>query len=116
MQASACGPATAFGQKTSNQTTHKLGQIGWRSTKIVLDVHPWYGEDVAVLQNYGDRAVVVEREHEDRRIIPVSWTSLVPLVSCWLSDGRPIRISPQAAIDLSRWVSSRLDRKGGVES
>ena len=79
-------------------------------------MHPWHGEDVAVLQSFGDRAVVVERENGDRRIIPVSWTSLIPLVSSRLSDGRTIRISPQAAIDLSRWVSSRLDRKRGVEA
>jgi phage terminase large subunit-like protein len=82
----------------------------------VLAVHPWHGEDVAVLQNYGDRAVVVERENGDRRIIPVSWTSLVPVVRCRLSDGRMIRISPQAAFDLSRWVSSRLDGKHGGEA
>jgi hypothetical protein len=97
---------------TSSQTTHKPGQIGWRSAKIVLAVHPWYGEDVAQMQNHGERAVVVEREH-DRRIIPVSWTSLIPLVTCQLSYGRPIRISPQAAIDLSHWVSSGLNRNSG---
>jgi hypothetical protein len=68
------------------------------------------------LQSFGDRAVLVERENGDRRIIPVSWTSLVPLVSNRLSDGRTIRISPQAAIDLSRWASRRLDRKRGVEA
>jgi hypothetical protein len=82
----------------------------------VLAVHPWHGEDVAVLQNSGDRAVVVERENGDRRIVPVSWTSLIPFVMCRLSDGGTIRISPQAAIDLSRWVSSKLDRKRGVEA
>ena len=83
---------------------------------IVLAVHPWRREEVAVLQSFGDRAVWVERENGDRRIIPVSWTSLVPFVSSQLSDGRTIRISPQAAIDLSRWVSSRLDQKGGGEA
>jgi len=83
---------------------------------IVLAVHPWYGENVVVWQSFGDRAVWVERENGDRRIVPVSWTSLIPFVSSRLSDGRTIRISPQAAIDLSRWVSSRLDRKGGDEA
>ena len=83
---------------------------------IVLAVHPWHREEVAVLQSFGDRAVWVERENGDRRIIPLSWTSLFPFVSSRLSDGRTIRISPQAAIDLSRWVSSRLDQKGGVEA
>jgi hypothetical protein len=81
----------------------------------VLAVHPWHGENVAVLQSFGDRAVWVEREDGDRRIIPVSWTSLVPLVSSRLSDGRTIRISPQAAVDLSRWVSCRFDGKSGIE-
>jgi hypothetical protein len=82
----------------------------------VLAVHPWHGEDVVVLQNYGDSAVVIEHEDGDRRTIPVSWTSLVPLVSNRLSDGRAIRISPQAAFDLSRWVSSRLEWKHGGEA
>ena len=106
--------AIALDWKTSSQTTTKWGQTGWRSTTIVLAVHPWHGENVAVLQSFGDRAVSVEREDGDRRIIPVSWTSLVPLVSSRLSDGRTIRISPQAVIDLSRWVSSRLDGKHGI--
>jgi hypothetical protein len=99
--------------KTSSQTTTKWEQTGWRSTTITLAVHPWYGEDVAVLQSFGDRAVVVEREDGDRRIIPVFWTSLAPLVSCGLSDGRTIRVSLQAALELSRWVSTRRDGKTG---
>ena len=81
-----------------------------------MDVHPWYGEDVALLQSFGDRAVVVEREDGDRRIIPVYWTSLAPLASCRLSDGRTVRISPQAAVNLSRWVSGRVDGKHGIEA
>ncbi|MGH2396103.1 MAG: hypothetical protein ACRDFW_03765, partial [bacterium] len=106
-------PMTECGWKTSTQTTTKWGQTGWRSTMITLAVHPWHGESVAVLQSFGDRAVVVEREDGDRRIIPVFWTSLAPLVSCRLSDGRTIRISPQTAIELSRWVSTRRDGKTG---
>jgi hypothetical protein len=108
-------PVIGCAWKTSSQTTTKWGQTGWRSTTIVLAVHPWHGENVAVLQSFGDRAVWVEREDGDRRIIPVSWTSLVPLVSSRLSDGRTIRISPQAAVDLSRWVSCRFDGKSGIE-
>ena len=103
------------GWKTSSQTTTRWGQTGSRSTTIVLAVHPWQGETVEVLQSYGDRAVWVEHENGDRRIIPVSWTSLVPVISSQLRDGRTIRISPQAAIDLSRWVSSRLEGKHGIE-
>ena len=117
--ASACMQMQPFQQKrginwkTSSQTTYKQGQTGWRSATITFAVHPWHGENVTVLQSYGDRAVVVERENGDRRIIPVSWTSLVPLVSCRVSDGRTIRITPQAAIELSRWVSIKLDSKHG---
>ena len=107
--------AIECGWKTSSQTTSTSGQTGWRSTIITLAVHPWYGENVAVLQSFGDRAVWVEREDGDRRIIPLSWTSLVPEVSSRLSDGRTIRIAPQAAFELSRWVSIRLDRKNGIE-
>jgi len=106
---------TALGSKTSNQTTTQWEQTGWRSTTITLAVHPWYGENVAVLQSFGNSAVWVEREDGDRRIIPIFWTSLVPAASSALCDGRTIRISPQAAIDLSRWVSSRLDGKHGIE-
>src|SRR2546426_10984556 len=101
--------------KSSSQTTAKWEQTGWRSTTIVLAVHPWHGEEVAVLQSFGDRAVVIEREDGDRRIIPVFWTSLAPLVSCRLSDGRTIRVSTQAALELSRWVSIRRDGKKGIE-
>jgi hypothetical protein len=115
MQMSPFLPETVSDWKTSSQTTTKWDQTGWRSTTITLAVHPWHGESVAVLQCFGDRAVVVEREDGDRRIIPVFWTSLAPLISPQLSDGRTIRISPQSAIDLSRWVSSRLDRKRGSE-
>jgi len=107
--------AIALDWKTSNQTTTQWEQTGWRSTTITLAVHPWYGENVAVLQSFGNSAVWVEREDGDRRIIPIFWTSLVPAASSALCDGRTIRISPQAAIDLSRWVSSRLDGKHGIE-
>src|SRR5438093_12922798 len=108
MQTWQCMPTIGRDWKTSSQTTTKWGQTGWRSTTIVLAVHPWHGEEVAVLQSFGDRAVVAEREDGDRRIIPVFWTSLAPLISCGLPDGRTIRVSPQAALASSRTHRLRL--------
>jgi hypothetical protein len=29
---------------------------------------------------------------------------------CQLSDGRTIRIAPQTALELARWVAARLDQ------
>ena len=76
---------------------------------ITLAVYPWHGEVVDVLGGYGDRAVWVERDDGDRRIIPISWTSLVPRATTRLEGVGAIRLCPQAALELSRWVSVRRD-------
>ena len=113
---SACPRAIASAWKTSSQTATTWGRTGWRTATITLAVHAWHGETVAVLHGYGDRAVWVERDGGDRRIIPVSWTSLIPRASHRLADGGTIRICPQAALELSRWVSARLNAVRGAEA
>jgi len=74
---------------------------------ITLSVHPWCGETVAVVRRFGDDALVVERNDRERRIIPVSWTSLVPRLVCRLGNGTQVRIGPEVALDLTRWVEAR---------
>jgi hypothetical protein len=81
---------------------------------ITLAVHPWHGETVGVLHRYGDNAVYIEREDGVRRIVPVSWTSLVPRVVSRLADGRGVRIGPEVALELTRWIAPRLDRGEGA--
>ena len=49
-----------------------------------------------------------------RRIVPVSWTSLVPRVVSRLADGRGVRIGPEVALELTRWIAPRLDRGEGA--
>ncbi len=100
----------AAASRDSNQTTRSLGRIRLRSAAtITLAVHPWYGEAVEVLRSYGSDGVFVERANGERRAVPESWTSLVPRVPCQLSDGQTIRLAPESALDLARWVAARLD-------
>jgi hypothetical protein len=58
----------------------------------------------------GDDAVWVEREDGDLRIVPVSWTALVPRASLVDAHGDGARLSPEAAFELSKWVLARKDR------
>ena len=62
-----------------------------------------------VLRSHGSSGVWIEHANGDRRLVPESWTSLVPRVPCQLSDGRTIRIGPETALGLARWVAARLD-------
>jgi hypothetical protein len=64
---------------------------------------------VGVLRTYGSNGVYIERENGIRRIVPVSWTSLMPRVACRLADGQTIRIDPETALELARWVAPRLN-------
>lgn len=102
--------ATEDDWRDSNQTTRSLGRIRLRSAAtITLAVHPWYGEAVEVLRTHGSDGVFVERANGEQRAVPESWTSLVPRVPCQLSDGQTIRLAPESALDLARWVAARLD-------
>jgi hypothetical protein len=75
-------------------------------------VHPWHGQVVTILRS-GSDAVWVEREFGEVRIIPISWTSLrKQLTSRHLAD-RGVRLAPDAALRLARWVAAR---RNGEES
>jgi hypothetical protein len=52
-------------------------------------------------------AVWVEHDEGDLRIIPVSWTSLHPRVTLPGIDGRELRLAPETALALARWVAAR---------
>ena len=94
----------------SSQTTTSLGRLRWRSSAtITLVVHPWRGEAVEVLRRHGSSGIYIERANGERRLIPESWTSLVPHVPCQLSNGQTIRLGPENALELARWVAARLD-------
>lgn len=106
---------SARSSRGSSQTTSSFKHARWHSTAtITLAVHPWHGETVGVLHRYGDNAVYIEREDGVRRIVPVSWTSLVPRVVSRLADGRAVRIGPEVALELTRWIAPRLDRGEGA--
>ncbi len=64
---------------------------------------------MGVLRRFGSNGVWIERAGGERRVLPESWTSLVPRVPSRLADGRPIRISSEVALELARWVAARLD-------
>lgn len=76
-------------------------------TTITLSVHPWFGETVSVLRGHGQDAVWVEREDGDLRIIPASWTALVPRTKLVGSDGYSGHLSLDASLELSKWVLAR---------
>jgi len=106
-------PANARSSRGSSQTTSSPEHARWHSTAtITLAVHPWHGETVGVLRWYGEHAVYLEREDGIRRIVPVARTSLVPRVASRLADGRPVRINPEGALELTRWIALRLGRDG----
>ena len=97
------------GSGTSEQTTKTRTKTSCRTTIITLAVHPWWGESVSVLRIYGRSAVWVEREDGDVRIVPISWTALVPRLDVAGTDGRKGRLSPGAALALSRWIEARRE-------
>ncbi len=110
-------PATEIDWRDSSQTTKLVDRTRWRSSAtITLTVHPWHGETVGVLRRFGSSGVWIERASGERRVLPESWTSLVPRVPSRLADGRTMRIDPETALELAGWVAARLDEaKKGSE-
>ena len=47
--------------RQANQTAKRSPRRRWTTARITLPVHPWYGEEVAVLRTRGRHAVNVER-------------------------------------------------------
>jgi hypothetical protein len=76
-------------------------------------VHPWHDETVSVLRRYGNHALDVERENGMRRIIPISWTSVVPRVVCRAGDGQVARLDPNSALKLATWLAARRVERNG---
>lgn len=62
-----------------------------------------------MLRVYGRHTVWVERENGDVRVVPISWTALVPRVDLIDPGGGKGRLSPRAALDLSKWVEVRRE-------
>lgn len=105
---------STISSRDSSQTAPSDDCAQWRSSaRITLAVHPWHGETVGVVRIYGSHAVCVERETGARRIIPASWTSLVPQVRYLTSDGKAVRIGPQAAHQLAHWIAARRGAEHG---
>lgn len=79
-------------------------------TKITLRVHPFFGKEVRVRRRF--RGEMLEVEVEDGRIrrLPAKWTSLGEHLSN-SALGQAARLSPKAALELSGWVSSRLEEE-----
>jgi hypothetical protein len=51
----------------------------------------------------------VERKNGDVHVVPISWTALVPRVDLIGPGGSTGRLSPRAALDLSRWIEARKE-------
>jgi hypothetical protein len=80
---------------------------------VTLLVHPRYGEEIAVLSTYGRRAVWAETSDGRLRLLPIAWTSLHPRGEPLALGGQPVRLAPQALLELAAWVVARvLDARG----
>jgi hypothetical protein len=63
---------------------------------IRLPVHPLYGERVEVVARYGRHALRVEQPDGHLRLLPVTWTDLVPRPAALAVKGMPVRLAPEA--------------------
>ena len=78
--------------------------------RISLRVHPWCGEEVAVVSRVGDESVLVEHADGFRRVIPLSWTELVPVIEAASVAGHEAKLTPRVAHVLALWVAARVER------
>jgi hypothetical protein len=75
---------------------------------VTLAVHPRFGEDLAIVGAYGRSAVWVETfDGGDLRMLPLSWTSRHPRPEPLASQGRAVRLAPEALRELAAWVAAR---------
>ncbi len=74
---------------------------------MVLEVHPLYGQELAVVSGRGTDAVCVEMEDGKLRRLPIAWTSLRPRRDSLEYKGKPVRLAPEALLELAAWVSAR---------
>lgn len=81
---------------------------------MTLDIHPWFGQKVTILESYGSHSVMAEDASGQVRRIPVTWTSLRPKPAALTLGGRRVRLGPEELRDLSQWVSARQSRSGAL--
>ena len=79
---------------------------------LTLTIHPRCGDPVEVLRRFGPDAVWIEFADGQVTIVPRTWTSLVPRAAPMSVNDRPVRLAPDAAIKLARWITARCT---GVE-
>ena len=97
----------------SKQKARKSTRTGCSRTVLSLAVHPWHGEDVRIVRDCSVGTVWIERELEkdgavgEVRIVPRTWTSLVPRAAPLLVDGKPVRLDPEAVLELARWIAAQ---------
>jgi len=82
---------------------------------IRLPVHPLYGEQVEVVERYGRHALRVEQPDGQLRLLPVTWTDLVPRQAALAVKGRPVRLAPEALRELGAWVAARVSHRRAPE-
>jgi hypothetical protein len=76
-----------------------------------MPVHPLYSERVEVVARYGRHALRVEQPDGRLRLLPVSWTDLVPRPAALTLRGRPVHLAPEALRELGAWVGARVNRR-----
>ena len=64
---------------------------------------------MSVLRVYGRHTVWIAHDNGGVRVVPVSWTALVPRVDLIGPGDSKGRLSPRAALDLSRWIEARRE-------
>jgi hypothetical protein len=79
--------------------------------RITLQVHPRFGEEIAVIRVCGRNGVLVEFGEGESAVLPARWTSLVPREPPLTNEGRAVRLAPDAARTLAAWVRARLDER-----
>lgn len=82
---------------------------------IQLPVHPLYRERVEIVGRYGRHALRVEQSDGQLRLLPVTWTDLVPRPAALALRGRLVRLAPDALRELGAWVAVRISRRGAPE-
>jgi hypothetical protein len=80
-----------------------------------LPVHPLHGQRVEIVACHGRHAVRVEQPDGQLRLLPITWTDLVPWPEAMAIRGRPVRLAPKAVGELTAWVAARISRDGAPE-
>jgi len=65
-----------------------------------------------MLRGYGPDAVWLEFADGQLTIVPRTWTSLVPCATPMSVRDQPVRLAPDAATKLAKWIAARRARRG----